>query len=226
MRRALFAVTLAALIAVGCTGTGDASPTASPSPPPTPATTPEPLPTETPVPPLPPFPPFPDDLSPVALQVIEAVERGDTTNLWVILQTTVRLCTDEGLGSLPCEPDDPVGTKYEVFPTASCQGYWTNEPREVVNLIVEMAGAPYAIARIGPDPEWAVAEDYPYGSLVVVFSPRLDARMTDAVAVYLTDEGIVRTQFGCRRADQFLEPGVEEAPFEVIWRTNVPDRTN
>ncbi|MDP2326930.1 MAG: hypothetical protein Q8M79_02470 [Dehalococcoidia bacterium] len=164
-------------------------------------------------------------LPPIAERIVDAVASDDAERLWVLVQTQQRACTNEGMDALPCPPDTTPGTVLEVFPTASCQGYWAIDPRDIIDAAVASAGALYAVARIGPDPEWATEIDYPYGTLVVVFAPPADARMTDAVAIYATEEAVVRTQIGCRRPDQFLEPGVGEAALTVLWRTDAPERT-
>lgn len=167
-----------------------------------------------------PPPVLPDDLPLLVLNVIAMVQDGDVDGLMALAELTSRACTTaDGLGGPPkCEDGDHDGTVYEVFPVAGCEGAWTRDPRPVFEFMTADPGHPYAVAQLGAPPEWAITEDYPYGSLVIVFSAANPALPIGASAIYLDDEGIVRVQSGCRTDTQFLQTGAGEQPMQMLWQ--------
>lgn len=154
------------------------------------------------------------ELPEIPALIARLIRSGDVDGLLALVALQSTPCSNSVSESPRCNPGDPSGTAYEVFPTAACQGFWTGDPRGVMESFVEGAGEPFALAELGSAPPlW----DVPYGQFVLVFNPQEESRQIDARAVYLEDGRIVRAQVGCRRADQFLEPGVDEEPFRLRW---------
>jgi hypothetical protein len=159
------------------------------------------------------------EASPFAAEVAELAASGDTNGLVALaeLQTVACVTNVEGAGGPPqCQAGDADGIEYEVFPAAVCQGFWTRDVAGVLDNFAA-AGPPFALAELGAPPAWAVEIDYPYGEQVLIFSPASAGDLIGAMALYLADERIVRAQIGCKRADQFLEPGVDEEAPAVVW---------
>ena len=155
---------------------------------------------------------------PIAQRVVDLVAQHDIAGLVLAVSTQDRPCVVNAEGSPRCEGSDPEGTVYRVFPSASCQGFWTRNVQAVMEAVSRASAAPYAVARLGPPPDWAQKSGIPFGDYLVIFEPSSGSDRPEAVAVFLTDGSIVRTQVGCRRADQFLEPGSGESKPIVIWQ--------
>ncbi len=162
--------------------------------------------------------PSPTNLPPTVEQVIRLVGARDAEALALMSISSTRPCAAPPEGSPQCEGTDSAGTHYRVFPTASCQGHWTRNIGTVMALVVNMAARPYAVARQGPTPAWAADSGTPWGEYLVIFEPPAEADQSDAVALYVSADGIVRAQTGCRRTDQFLAPGTGDPAPTIIWR--------
>lgn len=207
LREIALAVVLAsASSAIACTGQGVEITSQSESP----MSTPSVLAIKSPPSATPPL--SSADLPSTVRRVIEAVANADEAALIDLVQLQPRPCSQTS--SPTCRAGDPPGTVYRSFPTAVCEGYWTTNIEEVFRSFPQRVGPLYGVARMGPHPPLF---DPPYGSFVVIFEPRDPGRLTAAVALYLSEEGIVRSQMGCRRADQYLQPGTGESPFQILW---------
>lgn len=164
---------------------------------------------------------LPTSLPAIVRRVVDSVQAKDADAVMALVRMQAVACRPDGAveqSTLPCVGGDPAGTQYLVFSVAGCSGTWTRDPRPVLETMVARAGAPYAIAAIGPPPDWWEPLGNPvYGSFVVVFAPPDGAGITAAEAFYVSEDGIVRVQHGCRRADQFLRPGVDQPAFRVLW---------
>ncbi|MDA0366142.1 MAG: hypothetical protein O3B31_15060 [Chloroflexi bacterium] len=163
------------------------------------------------------------NVPPFAAQIIALVQARDAVGLTALAELQSRACEVSVESDNQCAGRDPAGTIYRVFPAAACEGYWTRNVGLLMEAAVKSAGPPDAVARPGTVPQWAIDTDYPYGNQVVIFEALTDKAIPQAVALYLDTKSvrIVHAQIGCRRADQFLEPGsFEEAP-TVIWRAPV-----
>jgi hypothetical protein len=156
------------------------------------------------------------DVLPFAVQVVSAIESGESSRIRDMLQTQSRPCSSDPSESPQCKETDPDGTSYDVFPSAVCQGFWTSDPDGLIQSVIREAGRPYALASLGTPPPWA--NEVPYGQYILIFEPLDAADLIGAVALYLTESSIVRAQIGCRRSDQFLAPGVDEETPEILWR--------
>jgi hypothetical protein len=155
-----------------------------------------------------------------AARIIALVEAGDSEGLTALAQLQSRACEISVESQNQCEGGDAVGTIYDVFPGAECQGFWSRRPGVLMEASVQSAGPAYAVARLGAVPQWAIDTRYRYGNQVVIFEALARPAVPAAVAIYIDSDAaqIVGVQVGCGRADQFLEPGsFEEAP-TVIWR--------
>jgi hypothetical protein len=157
-------------------------------------------------------------LLPSVADFVARVEASDVEAVAQLAELHDRACKPEA--SPPCDPGDPPGTTYPAFAAAACEGYWARDVQGLMESAVEAAGPLYAVAELGPTPQWAIEAGWPYGDTVVVFEGTSGRGIPRAVGFYLdtTTERLVRVQVGCRRADQFLEPGVDESPMHVIWQ--------
>lgn len=155
---------------------------------------------------------------PIARRIVDLVAQHDVAGLVSSASTQERPCVVSAEGSPKCEGSDREGTLYRVFPSASCQGFWTRNVQAVMEGVSRASAAPYAVAQLGPTPDWAQASGIPFGDHLVIFEPSSGPDRPEAVALFLKDGAIVRAQVGCRRADQFLEPGSGESQPIVIWQ--------
>lgn len=153
----------------------------------------------------------------VAQRIIDLVAEQDLVGLVNAVSMQLRPCTLNPEGSPRCDQGDVEGTTYRVFPSGACQGFWTTDVEATMQGVLSAAGQPFAVARLGAPPDWARDPGPPYGEYAIIFAAQSGAQAPDAVAVFVEGDAIVRTQIGCRRADQFLEPGVGEERPEVIW---------
>jgi len=151
-------------------------------------------------------------------RVMNMVAARDLDGLVAAASLEERPCTLDPERSPRCDDGDAEGTVYDVFPSAVCQGFWTRNIEANMEGVLSSAGEPFAVARLGSAPDWTRQAMIPYGEYVVVFAALSGVDAPQAVAVYVSEDAIVRTQVGCRRADQFLEPGVGEEKPKVIWR--------
>jgi hypothetical protein len=194
------AVVFVSLILAGCGGTSDrAAHTRTPVASITPAATLE-----------------LSSVSALAFKIVEAVDRRDEASLRTHLVTHMVACVAEDSGEAGpfCRDGDDLGTMTEVISVAVCQGGWAAEIDQWVTNIVATAGSPYALAELPRSQgDWPVEL---YGETVVVFSPA-GSDVTRSVALFLADAGIVRSQVGCKRADDFLTDNNGQ-PLHVLWR--------
>ncbi len=159
-----------------------------------------------------------DEVPDVAQRVIDLVAMRDLDGLVAAASLEERPCTRDPERSPQCDAGDAEGTIYAVFPSAVCQGFWTADIEANMDGFLSSAGEPFAVARLGRPPDWTRQSQIPYGEYVVIFAALSGVEAPQAVAVYVSHDEIVRTQIGCRRADQFLEPGVGEERPKVIWQ--------
>lgn len=151
-----------------------------------------------------------DDAASIAASVIN----GDVEALTRRAEMTEVPCTQEiGLGGgPPCTGDDAPGTVYSMFPTAGCEGTWTSDVNALFSNVVKEAGPLYALAALdGPS-----TEHWPRGDYVLIFEPREGAVPIQAVALFISDGRIVRTQLGCSTAKGLIE-NTRPTP-TVEWR--------
>ena len=160
-----------------------------------------------------------DSTSPFSAELVQAVAVGNVDFIVDHVLTVERPCTESIEESPRCEPGDPAGTKYRSFHVSVCQGAWYTESfvgAPLAESVFGLAGAPFALAEMGEQPDWPA--DVPYGEQVLIFSPQDGAQLIDAVAVYIEGERIVRLQLGCRRAEQFLLEGPDGRQLDVVWQ--------
>jgi len=67
-----------------------------------------------------------------------------------------------------------------------------------------------------PNVDWP--GDVPYGEIVLVFSPS-GSDVTASVALFLDTDQVVRTQVGCKRAEDFLLDRTG-ASLHILWRAS------
>ncbi len=155
-------------------------------------------------------------VSPLAFTIVRAVEQRDEASLRALMITHIVPCVAEDSGQAGpfCSEGEALGTLTEVISVAVCQGGWSADIDQWVANIVATAGAPHALAQLTPG-----RADWPselYGETVLVFAPR-GSDVTRSVAIFLDDDGIVRSQIGCKRADDFLLDN-EGNRLRVFWR--------
>lgn len=158
------------------------------------------------------------DVSELAAAIAEAVASKNVSALIALSVTRPLPCVEVGSASHTgpvCRPGDLTGTAYRALPVARCSGGWSADLDQVFGTLVDRAGPPVILARLGPPmSDWP--SDWPYGEEVLVFSPRSPGEIIQTAGVYTEAGAIVRVQLGCRSTDKFF--AFEYPGATVIWR--------
>ena len=164
-------------------------------------------------------PPSLKSVSMLAGEVAELIDESDESGLRNLMAAQMLPCVaeDSGVAGPFCGSGFEVGTPVEAAFTAGCQGGWTTDVDNLAATIISTAGAPLGLAELEPrNVDWP--GDVPYGETVLVFSPS-GSDVTASVALFLDADQVVRTQVGCKRAEDFLLDRTG-ASLHILWRAS------
>ncbi|MGE3962456.1 MAG: hypothetical protein AB7F65_12315 [Dehalococcoidia bacterium] len=100
--------------------------------------------------------------------ILEAVESRDVLALGALAEVQEIGCTTaEGLGGPPkCEDGMPEGSVLRVFPTASCEGAWTNTPTQALGTFAYDAAGAWGVLQVQGE---VVTDGWPSPEYLIVF---------------------------------------------------------